>query len=193
MSYTLQIGDQAPNFENLLSTEGKRYGQKDFNNKPLKVIFFTCNHCPYVTGSDELTREVAEEFQDSSVFIGVNSNSENTYEEDSYQNMIKRMESFRFPWVYLHDETQEMAIDYGALKTPHFFIFDESWKLIYTGRNTDNPRDTSQKTSNDLYIALNQATKDEDISTPVTNPIGCNIKWEGKPAHWMPPEACDLI
>ncbi len=193
MSYTLQIGDQAPNFENLLSTEGKRYGQKDFNNKPLKVIFFTCNHCPYVTGSDELTREVAEEFQDSSVFIGVNSNSENTYEEDSYQNMIKRMESFRFPWVYLHDETQEMAIDYGALKTPHFFIFDESWKLIYTGRNTDNPRDTSQKTSNDLYIALDQATKDEDISTPVTNPIGCNIKWEGKPAHWMPPEACDLI
>ena len=193
MSYTLQIGDQAPNFENLLSTEGKRYGQKDFNNKPLKVIFFTCNHCPYVTGSDELTREVAEEFQDSSVFIGVNSNSENTYEEDSYQNMIKRMESFRFPWVYLHDETQEMAIDYGALKTPHFFIFDESWKLIYTGRNTDNPRDTSQKTSNDLYIALDQATMDEDISTPVTNPIGCNIKWEGKPAHWMPPEACDLI
>tara|TARA_B100000029_G_scaffold483286_1_gene534323 strand:- start:278 stop:859 length:582 start_codon:yes stop_codon:yes gene_type:complete len=193
MSYTLQIGDQAPNFENLLSTEGKRYGQKDFNNKPLKVIFFTCNHCPYVTGSDELTREVAEEFQDSSVFIGVNSNSENTYEEDSYQNMIKRMESFRFPWVYLHDETQEMAIDYGALKTPHFFIFDESWKLIYTGRNTDNPRDTSQKTSNDLYIALDQATRDEDISTPVTNPIGCNIKWEGKPAHWMPPEACDLI
>ena len=193
MSYTLQIGDQAPNFENLLSTEGKRYGQKDFNNKPLKVIFFTCNHCPYVTGSDELTREVAEEFQDSSVFIGVNSNSENTYEEDSYQNMIKRMESFRFPWVYLHDETQEMAIDYGALKTPHFFIFDESWKLIYTGRNTDNPRDTSQKTSNDLYIALDQATMDEDISIPVTNPIGCNIKWEGKPAHWMPPEACDLI
>ena len=78
------------------------------------------------------------------------------------------MESFRFPWVYLHDETQEMAIDYGALKTPHFFIFNESWKLIYTGRNTDNPRDISQKTSNDLYIALDQATKDEDISIPVT-------------------------
>ncbi len=193
MSYTLQIGDRAPNFENLLSTEGKRCGQKDFNCKPFKVIFFTCNHCPYVTGSDELTREVAEEFQDSAVFIGVNSNSENTYEEDSYQNMVKRMESFRFPWVYLHDETQEMAIDYGALKTPHFFIFNESWKLIYTGRNTDNPRDISQKTSNDLYIALDQATKDEDISIPVTNPIGCNIKWEGKPAHWMPPEACDLI
>jgi len=27
----------------------------------------------------------------------------------------------------------------------------------------------------------------------VTNPIGCNIKWEGMDAHWMPPEACDLV
>ncbi len=23
--------------------------------------------------------------------------------------------------------------------------------------------------------------------------IGCNIKWDGKDAHWMPAEACDLI
>ncbi len=26
-----------------------------------------------------------------------------------------------------------------------------------------------------------------------TNPIGCNVKWEGKDAHWMPADACDLI
>jgi len=30
------------------------------------------------------------------------------------------------------------------------------------------------------------------VSTPLTNPIGCNVKWEGKDAHWMPAEACDL-
>ena len=32
-----------------------------------------------------------------------------------------------------------------------------------------------------------------NITVPITNPIGCNIKWDGKPAHWMPAEACDLI
>ena len=122
MSYTLQIGDRAPNFENLLSTEGKRCGQKDFNCKPFKVIFFTCNHCPYVTGSDELTRQVAEEFQDSAVFIGVNSNSENTYEEDSYQNMVKRMESFRFPWVM---ELSQPHIFSSSMNLGNLFILEE--------------------------------------------------------------------
>lgn len=107
--------------------------------------------------------------------------------------MVARMESLRFPWLYLYDETQNTALDYGALKTPHFFVFNDSWRLIYTGRNTDNPIDTSQKTTNDLSNALEEAIQGKKISVPITNPIGCNIKWEGKPPHWMPAEACDLI
>jgi len=31
------------------------------------------------------------------------------------------------------------------------------------------------------------------VRVPLTNPIGCNVKWECKDAHWMPPEACDLV
>ena len=193
MTYTIELGDKAPRFENLLSTDGSFYSIDEFNNKPLKVIFFTCNHCPYVTGSDELTRSIAETFKDDVEFIAINSNSANTYQEDSFENMVTRMESLRFPWLYLHDETQNTALDYGALKTPHFFVFNDSWRLIYTGRNTDNPIDTSQKTSNDLFNALEEATQGKEISVPITNPVGCNIKWEGKPAHWMPTEACDLI
>ena len=64
---------------------------------------------------------------------------------------------------------------------------------MYTGRNTDNPRDPKQSSTNDLHDALQEAMDGQDISIPVTNPIGCNIKWNGKPAHWMPGEACDLV
>jgi len=193
MTYTLMLGDKAPNFEKLKSTDGNLYSLKDFNSSLFKVLFFTCNHCPYVTGSDELTRNIADMFQDKVEFIAINSNSENTYEEDSYENMVLRMKELNFPWLYLHDKIQTTALDYGALKTPHFFLFDNQWKLLYTGRNTDNPRDVSRRTTNDLEEAIKQATESRDITIPVTNPIGCNIKWEGKPAHWMPPEACDLI
>ena len=136
---------------------------------------------------------MAEDFVNEAEFIAINSNSRNTYEEDSYENMILRMEKFNFPWVYLHDETQKTAQAYGALKTPHFFVFDDSWKLIYTGRNTDNPKDTDLRTTEDLHNVLKEATAGKGISIPITNPIGCNIKWDGKPAHWMPPEACDLV
>ena len=193
MSYTLAVGENAPNFEKLLATDRKFYSISDINQTSLKVIFFTCNHCPYVTGSDELTRKVAEKFQKEVEFVAINSNSKNTYEEDSYENMVLRMEEFNFPWLYLHDESQKVAQEYGALKTPHFFLFDASWKLLYTGRNTDNPRETTRRSTNDLHDALQEAMDGKEISVPVTNPIGCNIKWDGKPAQWMPAEACDLV
>ncbi len=193
MAFTLSIGDKAPGFT-LASTDGKIYTLKDFNDSKILVIFFTCNHCPYVLGSDEVTRNTAEHFTDAGVrFVAINSNSPNTYEEDSFEHMVDRMRQYKFPWIYLYDSTQEVARTYGALRTPHFYVFDENRNLIYTGRGVDNPKDTSQMKTNDLWNALEQYTSSKTIAVPVTNPIGCNVKWEGKDPHWMPPEACDLV
>ena len=193
MAFTLSPGDKAIDFR-LPATDGKTYSLNDFAEAPVLVLFFTCNHCPFVTGSDEVTRQTAEKFRPRGVqFAGINSNSENTYEEDSFDHMVERMQQHRFPWVYLRDESQETARAYGALRTPHFFVFDKERTLIYTGRGVDNPRDTSKMTVNDLERALEEHLAGRDVSVPVTNPIGCNVKWEGKDAHWMPPEACDLV
>ena len=192
MPFTLEIGERAPDFE-LPATDGNRYKLSDLDEKVL-VIFFTCNHCPYVIGSDEVTRQTALKFMPHGVrFVGINSNSVNTYAKDSFQHMVERMETHKFPWLYLHDESQEVAVAYGALRTPHFYVFDEERRLIYTGRGVDNPRETSKMTVNDLERALQEHLEGETVSVPLTNPIGCNVKWEGKDPHWMPPEACDLV
>ena len=193
MAFTLQPGQKAIDFK-LPSTDGKEYSLSDFDKIKYLVIFFTCNHCPYVIGSDENTRLTAEKYSKLGVvFAGINSNSENTYPEDSFPNMIDRMKKNKFPWVYLYDKPQEVAKAYGALRTPHFYVFDENRKLVYTGRGVDNPRDTSKMTVNNLDLALEELTIGKPISVPVTNPIGCNIKWDGRDAHWMPPDACDLV
>ena len=107
--------------------------------------------------------------------------------------MILRMEKYDFPWIYLRDETQDTARKYGALRTPHFYIFDENRKLIYTGRGIDNPKNPEKMTVNNLENALSEYLAGQEISTPVTNPIGCNVKWDGKDEHWMPGDACDLV
>jgi peroxiredoxin len=193
MAFTLQPGQKAIDFK-LPSTDRKEYSLSDFEKYKYLVIFFTCNHCPYVIGSDELTRATAEKFSKKGVgFAGINSNSENTYPEDSYSNMVERMKKNKFPWIYLYDKPQKVAEAYGALRTPHFYVFNEERKLVYTGRGVDNPRDTSKMTVNNLDLALEELTSGRPVSVPVTNPIGCNIKWEGKDAHWMPPDACDLV
>lgn len=193
MTYTIQPGSQAPDF-NLKATDGKFYKLIDFSDSKILVVFFTCNHCPYVLGSDEMTRKTADLFHPDGVrFVAINSNSPNTYAEDSFVNMVARMNENRFPWIYLHDETQQVALAYGALKTPHFYVFDKERKLVYTGRAVDQPRDASKITVNDLERALAELIAGQLVSIPVTNPIGCNIKWEGKDRHWMPDDACDLV
>jgi peroxiredoxin len=192
MPFTLEIGTEAPAFR-LPATDGRTYSLDDFKEEYL-VIFFTCNHCPYVIGSDEVTRASAKKFAGRGVrFIGINSNSANTYEVDDFPHMVSRMEKHRFPWIYLHDDSQKVALAYGALRTPHFFVFDKERKLVYTGRGVDQPRDASRITVNDLDRALDELTSGRKVSVPVTNPIGCNVKWEGKDQHWMPADACDLV
>lgn len=193
MAFTLEIGAVAPDFS-VPATDGKTYSLADFADANALVVFFTCNHCPYVVGSDEVTRATAEKFADKGVaFIGINSNSEVTHPTDDFDNMVLRMEEQDFPWVYARDKSQEVALAYGALRTPHFYVFDADRKLVYTGRGIDNPREADKATVNDLDNALTQLLAGQAISTPLTNPLGCNVKWEGEDAHWMPAEACDLV
>lgn len=193
MGFTLQLGERAPDF-NLLGTDGKKYSLKDFKDSKVLVIFFTCNHCPYVINSDEITRKTADRFKKLDVsFVGINSNSPSTVADDSFEHMVERMKKQHFPWIYLWDETQEIAKKYGALRTPHFYVFDESRKLVYTGRGVDSPRDPTKIKAHDLDNALEELLAGKPISTPLTNPIGCNVKWDGKDKHWMPAEACDLV
>lgn len=193
MAFTLAIGSPAPDFA-LPSTAGSVVRLDDFRDSPRLVVFFTCNHCPYVTGSDEDTRATALRYGPRGVrFVGINSNSPNTYAEDSFDRMVERMRVHAFPWVYLHDATQAVARAYGALRTPHFYLLDERRRLVYTGRAVDTPRDPARASRRDLDEALEDHLAGRPVRVPLTNPIGCNVKWEGRDAHWMPPDACDLV
>lgn len=193
MSFTLPIGEGAPDFK-LKATDGKLYSLSNFADSKALVVWFTSNHCPFVVGSDEITRKTAEQYGPQGVaFVAINANSANTKPEDSFENMVSRIEEHKFPWTYLKDEDQEVALAYGAIRTPHFYVFDNNRKLIYTGRGVDSPKDTQHVTINDLNNALEQYLTGEAISVPQTNPIGCNVKWEGKDKNWIPAEACDLV
>lgn len=193
MAFTLPIGASAPDFA-LPATDGKTYSLSNFQDAPVLVVFFTCNHCPFVVGSNEVTRQTAEKYAAQGVrFVGINSNSEQTNPKDAFPNMVELIQEKQFPWLYLHDESQQVALAYGALRTPHFYVFDRERRLVYTGRGVDNPREADKATVNDLDRALAEHLAGKPVSVPLTNPIGCNVKWRGQDGHWMPAEACDLV
>ena len=106
MAFTLAIGDKAKDFS-LPATDGRTYSLDDFSESETLVLVFTCNHCPYVTGSDESTRKTAQKYAPKGVrFVAINSNDTVVHPDDDFDHMVSRMEQHRFPWHYLRDESQ---------------------------------------------------------------------------------------
>lgn len=193
MAFTLEIGDAAPNFS-LPATDGNTYSLENFADSEILVIVFSCNHCPYIIGSEDRMIAFAGDYEARGVkFVAINSNAVTTYADDSFEHMIQRARDKNFPFLYLHDETQQTALDYGALRTPHYYVFDASRTLRYTGRMDDNPRHPGKETTHELRDAVDALLSGSTPAIEKTNPIGCNVKWAGQEKHWMPAEACDLV
>ena len=204
MAFTIPIGQPAPDFD-LPGTDGKRHSLHAFDGCRVLVVAFTCNHCPYVVGSEERMIEFCLRYAPKGVgFVAINSNETDNHPTDSMQHMIERAKERNFPFPYLRDDAQKVARAYGALRTPHFYVFTHEacgggthptgqWLLRYTGRMDDNPRQPGMERTHELRDAVDALLCGRKPPVEVTNPIGCNVKWKGKPEKWMPPEACDLV
>lgn len=193
MSFTLQIGDSAPDFR-LPGVDGKEYTLANFKDAKLLVVVFSCNHCPFVIGSEErMIRFHADYAPRALAMVAINSNETQNHPMDSFEHMVKRAKEKNFQFPYLRDESQEAAKAYGALRTPHFYVFDQQRKLRYTGRMDDNPREPGKAKTHELRDAVEALLQGKKPPVEMTNPIGCNVKWKGQEEHWMPPEACDLV
>lgn len=193
MAFTLELGKPAVDFD-LPGVDGKRYSLKNFEKARLLVVAFTCNHCPFVIGSeDRIIRFYNDYAPKGLAMVCINSNETQNHPEDSFEHMVGRARQKSFPFPYLRDESQEVALKYGALRTPHFYLFDQQRVLRYTGRMDDNPRQPGAQTTHELRDAVEDLLAGRAVKVPLSNPIGCNVKWKNRQNHWMPPEACDLV
>ena len=193
MAFTLELNQPAPDFS-LPGVDGKTYSLADFADKKVLIVVFSCNHCPFVIGSEDRMNALYAEYAPKGVgMIAINSNEQVGHPTDDFEHMVERAREKGFQFPYVRDESQDVAKAYGALRTPHFYVFDADRELKYTGRMDDNPRSPGEQTTHELRDALDAVLAGKDVPTPLTNPIGCNVKWKGEDAHWMPPEACDLV
>jgi peroxiredoxin len=193
MPFTLQLGQSAPDFS-LKGVDHQTYSLSSFKAAKVLVIVFSCNHCPYVVGSEDRILKFHGDYSARGVaLVAINSNEDEQHPNDSFDHMIERAKAKGFKFPYLRDDTQKVAVAYGALRTPHFYVFDAQRKLRYTGRMDDNPRNPGKETTHELRDAVDAVLAGTTPAVELTNPIGCNVKWRGQDHHWMPPEACDLV
>ena len=175
----LERGDEAPAFE-LPGTDGETHSLADFADHEALLVVFTCNHCPYAKAKFDELNALAEEYDEVAV-IGVNPNDEEEYPEDSFEKMQELVEDGTVRYdAYLHDETQEVAHEYGATCTPDPFLFenrDGEFVLVYHGRLDDalNPED--EPTKHHMREAIDAVLAGEGVEKGFLPSQGCSIKW----------------
>ena len=179
-SNMLPLGTTAPEFSLMDTVTEKTLNLQALKGDKGTLVFFICNHCPFVIHVNPMLTQLANKYQAKGIgFIAISSNDIENYPQDAPHLMkeVAKREGYTFP--YLYDETQEVAKAYDAACTPDFYLFDEDLKLVYRGQLDDSrPGNDIPLSGKDLSAAMDALLAGNKISDDQKPSIGCNIKWK---------------
>ena len=173
-----ELGTVCPDFQ-LPATNGKTYSRKDFSLGNPFVIMFICNHCPYVKAIEDRLIDLGHDLKKMNVpIVAICSNDSNNYPDDSFEALKARAELKKYPFVYLHDDSQHVAKQFGAVCTPDFFVYNKKSKLAYRRRLDDSWKDATKVTQRELLGAVKELLLSDEFPKGQTPSMGCSIKWK---------------
>ena len=129
-----EFGKRMPEFK-LKGQDNKIFDSQKLVDFDAILIFFICNHCPYVKAViKELVLTSIELKKEKVVSVAIMPNDTIKYPEDSFENMKKFSEINTFNFPYLLDDNQEVSKKFDAVCTPDFFGYNRNRELQYRGR-----------------------------------------------------------
>ena len=182
----LPIGSALPDF-NLPGVDGKTHRASEYGGSKALAIVFESNHCPVSQLYEERIEKLYADYRNKGVrLVAINPKTVRLDElgytdvTDSLPEMKLRAQFRGIDWPYLYDgDTQGVSMKFGAVATPHIFIFDEQRKLRYQGRIDDNQREDLVKT-HDARNALDAVLAGKPVAVAETKAFGCTTKWLSK-------------
>lgn len=173
----LSVGDQAPTWKKLPATDGKSYSSDSFKNKEVLVIAFTCNSCPYAVDYEDRLNHLAKKYAAHDSPVAVLAVNVNLVPADSLDKMKEQAEKKQFSFPYLFDASQKMGQEFGATRTPEFFVLNKARKVVYMGA-MDDATDASKVKKHYVELAVEAALKGKQPETKETIAIGCNVRYK---------------
>ena len=185
----LPLGSPLPDF-NLPGVDGRNYTPADFKQAEVLAIVFTCNHCPTAQAYEERLKQLVTDYQARGVaFLAIQPNSaaavrfdEMGYTDlgDTFAEMKVRAAHRHFNFPYVDDgETQAVTAKFGAVATPHVFLFDRARQLRFQGRIDNSEREDLAK-YHETRDALEALLAGREPAVTTTRVFGCSIKWKDK-------------
>jgi peroxiredoxin len=182
----LKIGAPAPDFA-LPGVDGKVHKLSDYASAKLLAIVFESNHCPVSMLYETRIKKIYEDYRNKGVaVVAINPNNAGAVrlDEQGYTDVTDSLPEMKIraayrhrEWPYLYDgETQSTAAKFGAVATPHIFVFDQDRKLQYQGHIDDNVNESLVK-SRDARVAIDALLSGKPVPIQETRAFGCTTKW----------------
>jgi hypothetical protein len=181
----LALGAKAPMAnEKLQNIDGSYLTLQQATGAKGLLVIFSCNTCPFVIGNGEKSEGWEGRYNGLAATakangIGtviLNSNEAKRGGDDSFSEMKKHAKAAGYTMPYLLDANHRLADAFGAMKTPHIFLFNEKLELVYRGAIDDNVSVAAEAKKHYLKDALEALGKGTKIKTKSTPAMGCSIK-----------------
>jgi thioredoxin-related protein len=175
---TIEIKAEMPNMEQKLkSVNGYSYSLESISEKNGLVVIFTSNTCPFVIKWEDRYTMVEELTKKNNLgLVYINSNYKKRDGDDSFEKMKEHAKKYNYRSPYLLDTESTLANSFGAKTTPHVFMFNKEFQLVYKGAIDDNYKDIDRVKEFYLKDAIEQLVNGKKIKVSETDPVGCSIK-----------------
>ena len=142
------------------------------------LVVFSCNTCPWVIRWQDRYNILSAFSRKNDIgFVAVNSNARLHESVDSMDEMIYHATANEYDFPYVLDEDAKLAKAFGAMKTPHVYLFNSDNKLVYTGAIDDNAKSAKKVKNNYLMDAIRALGGNKKIKISETKALGCSIKY----------------
>lgn len=175
----LKPGDEAPAFK-LKNVDGRMISLGDYADSKGVILIFTCNHCPYSIAYEDRIIALDKKFKPLGwPVVAINPNDPSVQPLDSFEKMQERAAEKCFTFPYLFDEGQKIFPQYGATRTPHVFLLQNTegkFVVRYIGAIDNNYEDETRANRKYVEEAIAALEAGQMPATSFTKAIGCSIK-----------------
>lgn len=181
----LAIGSKAPLADVLMmNVNGTQMSLNTAAGPNGLLVVFSCNTCPFVVGNGEKSDGWEGRYNETGRFakengvamVLVNSNEAKRNNHDSMDAMEAHAKDNNYGMPYLLDANHQLADAFGALKTPHVYLFDGDMNLVYRGSIDDNVSDAEAVSARYVQDAITAVANGKPVGVAETKAIGCSIK-----------------
>jgi peroxiredoxin len=177
----LQIGDKLPEF-NLTGFDNNKHSSFEYADKYALVVIFTCDSAEISQSYSKRLIKLFEKYEEDNLgIVGINSNDSFQSPNDSLKHMTKVAYKFgldKINFLYLKDETQEVAKQFGAQTNPEVFLFNSKRELVYKGAIDDAWENENMVTQAYLEDAIEEALDGIEPDYSEIPAIGTPIIWK---------------